>query len=134
MTLTPNALHGRLDDRGLLDDAHGSGTYALEVETPDTVEGVARAFLKVADGTPTDHVCDRLTAQRVAYVGASKDVYSRLQDHAEAEVRQATFLEAFDAVDVVGVWPTDTPFQAEFNRAAALSREGWVAYTDGEVL
>ena len=132
--MNPTDLHQTLDDRGLLDAAHTGGTYALRVKTPDSVERVARAFLKVSDGTPPEHVIERLTADRVAYVGASKDVYSRLQDHAEAEVRQATFLRAFDPVEVVGVWPADEPFDAEYNRACALSNEGWCVWMDGEVL
>ena len=132
--MTPTDLQQTLDDRGLLDDAHNAGTYALRVETPNTVEGVARAFLSVADGTPPEHVIDRLTSERVAYVGASSEVYGRLMDHAEGRVRQATFLEAFDAVDVVGVWPEADPFQAEYNRAVSLSNSGWCVWMDGEVL
>ena len=137
MTLTQTTVNQILDDRGLLDDAHGKGTYALRVETPNDVESVARAFLSVSDATPLDGFMERLTADRVAYVGASIDVYSRLMDHADGQVRKATFLQAFDAVDVIDVWPTERgkdPFEQEYNRASELSRQGWVAYTDGLIL
>jgi len=49
--MTPTELHETLDRSGWLDDAHGSGTYALEVPTPNAVEAVQRAWLN-AHGTP----------------------------------------------------------------------------------
>lgn len=132
--MTPTELHERLDTRGLLDDSRGPGCYALEVDTPDSTEAVARAFLAVGDATPPDATMERLTSHKCAYVGASKQVYDRLADHAAGEVRQATFLRAFDAVGVVGVWPASEPFEAEYNRAVALRREGWTCWTDGGVV
>lgn len=129
--MTPTELHEALDTKGLLDDAQNPGTYALAVKTPTDVESVARAFLDVSDVTPDDATLDRLTSGKCAYVGASQDVYSRLMDHARGEVRQATFLRAFEVTDVVGVWPEARPFQAEYNRAAELSRAGWQVWTDG---
>ena len=137
MTLTQSTVNQILDDRGLLDDSNGKGCYALRVKTPNDVESVARAFLSVSDVTPPDAYLDRLTAERVAYVGASIDVYSRLMDHADGQVRKAMFLQAFDAVDIVDVWPTERgkdPFEQEYNRASELSRQGWVVWTDGELL
>ena len=137
MTLTQTTVNQTLDERGLLDSAHGKGCYGLRVETPNDVESVARAFLSVSDVTPPDAYLDRLTADRVAYVGASIDVYSRIMDHADGQVRKATFLQAFDAVDVIDVWPTERgndPFEQEFNRASELSRQGWVVWTDGKIL
>ena len=137
MTLTQSTVNQTLDDRGLLDAAHGKGCYALRVNTPNDVESVARSFLSVSDVTPLDGFMERLTADRVAYVGASIDVYSRLMDHADGQVRKATLLQAFDAVDVIDVWPTERgkdPFEQEYNRASELSRQGWVVWTDGELL
>ena len=137
MTLTQSTVNQILDDRGLLDDAHSKGCYGLRVETPNDVESIARAFLSVSDVTPPDAYLDRLTADRVAYVGASIDVYSRLMDHADGQVRKAMFLQAFDAVDVVDVWPTERgkdPFEQEYNRASELSQRGFVCWTDGELL
>ena len=137
MTLTQSTVNQILEDRALLDDAHSKGCYGLRVETPNDVESIARAFLSVSDVTPPDAYLDRLTADRVAYVGASIDVYSRLMDHADGQVRKAMFLQALDAVDVVDVWPTERgkdPFEQEYNRASELSRSGWVVWTDGMVL
>jgi hypothetical protein len=132
--MNPTEMHETLDTQGLLDDAQNSGTYALEVETPTDTESVARAFREVSDAVPTDEVLDRLTADRVAYVGASGDVYGRLMDHAAGEVRKALFLRAFNVTGVVGVWPERDPFQHEYNRAVSLSNEGWTVWTDGNVI
>lgn len=136
MTLSPTGVHETLDERGLLEMAHGSGTYALKCYVPATADAVEAAFADVVDATPPAHVVERLAdAERVAYVGASGDVYDRLQDHADGDVRQATFLQAFEPVDIVGVWPTPTPFEAEFNRARLLSdAKDWTCWTDGEVV
>jgi len=132
--MTPTDMNEALDRQGLLDKSHGSGTYALAVDTPTDTEGVARAFREVSDAVPPDEVLDRLTADRVAYVGASGDGYGRLMDHAAGEVRKALFLRAFDVTGVVGVWPERDPFQHEYNRAVSLSNSGWTVWTDGEVL
>ncbi|QAS68900.1 GIY-YIG nuclease [Haloferax tailed virus 1] len=132
--MTPTQMHGRLDEKGLLDDAHSPGTYAIAVETPDDVESVARAWLQEVDAPLSDKAFERLSNSKVCYVGASKDVYNRLQDHAEASVRKALFLRVFAPVDVVGVWPSDSPFRDEYSKALELSGEGWVAWSDGTLL
>lgn len=135
MTLSPVAVHETLDERGLLEQSTGSGTYALQVHTPATPDNVARAFLEHVEGTPPSSQLERLAfAERVCYVGASGNVYDRLQDHADGEVRKALFLECFPPVDVVGVWPSDAPFESEFNRARMLSDQGYCVWSDGEVI
>lgn len=123
---------------GLLDDSRADGVYGLEARVPDSVEAVHRAWLAVSDVTPPDGTLTRLaSADRVCYVGASGNVYGRLQEHTasdEEKVRSATFLEVFDPIGVVGVWPAEDPGEtAERERAQALARDGWVAYSDGEV-
>jgi len=135
MTLSPVAVHQALDEQGLLEQSRGPGTYALEVQTPARVHAVAQAFHAVVDVSPPDAMLDRIaSADRVCYVGASGNVYDRLQDHADGEVRKALFLEAFAPVDVVGVWPSAAPFESEFNRARMLSDQGWTCWQDGEVV
>jgi len=133
--LSPSRLHESLDQRGLLDNSQGPGTYALQVETPDTSGSVAQAFRAHVDELPPSEYMARLAdASSVCYVGASGQVYDRLQDHAEGVVRQSLFLRAFKPVSLVGVWPSEHPFQDEFNRATALSRDGWVCWSDGTVI
>lgn len=133
MTLTATAIHEALDTQGLLADSRGAGAYALRVDTPADPEAVARAWLSEVDAALPHEAFARLSRERVAYVGGSSDVYSRLQDHGDAQVRQATFLEVFDPVDLIDVWPADDPFRAERRVARALSRDGWVCWVDGEV-
>jgi len=133
MTLTATDIHERLDTAGLLSDSRGPGAYALRVDTPADRESVARAWLSEVDAALPHEAFARLSRERVAYVGGSKDVYSRLQDHGDAQVRQATFLEVFDAVDLLDVWPADDPFRAERRVARELSRDGWAVWTDGEL-
>ena len=134
MTLTPSELNERLDTRGLLDTAHGAGTYALQVETPDDVEAVAQAFAQVSEVVPADKDLARLTGEHVAYVGASNNVYERLMDHAEKEIRQTLLLRAFDLTDLVGVWADPEPFTAEYNRAVWVSQQGWTVWCDGTIV
>jgi len=135
MTISPTAVHETLDRQGLLEKSHGPGCYALRVHVPDGKAHVDDAFRDVVDVAPPDKHLDKLAdADDVAYVGASGDVYARLMDHAEAEVRQSLFLQAFEAVTVVDVWPSPAPFESEFNRARTLSDKGWTVWSDGEVV
>lgn len=132
--MTPSEVHEWLDTQGLLDDSHDPGTYGLEVDTPDSVEAVARRFHEHVDTTPSSDTLQRIAnADDVAYVGASGNVYDRLQDHADAEVRQALFLRVFDLVGVLGVWPAESPFEAEYGRALSLGDE-YVVWCDGELI
>lgn len=136
MSVTPTTLHEQLDARGLLDKAHGPGTYALRVETPDSREAVAREWRRDADVLPPDETLERLSGETVAYVGASKNVYERVMDHARGEVRQAALLRVFDVTGLVGVWPSDRddPYSEEYNRAVYLSNHGWTVWCDGAVV
>lgn len=127
------ALTESLDERGLLDAARGPGVYAVAVAVPDALEAVRDAWDAHHDARPDG--LDRLAAaDRVAYVGASTQVYARLAEHVTGARRGTAFLAAYPPERVVDVWPDDEPFDAEFNRAAALSREGWLCWRDGELM
>lgn len=133
--LAPAAVHETLDREGLLDDARGAGTYALRLDVPDAADEAARRWLAVHSVTPGEDALERLAAaDRVAYVGAARCVYDRLEDHAAGDVRKAAFLQPFPPVDVVGVWPADDPFAAEHSRAYTLAGEGWTVVVNGEVI
>jgi hypothetical protein len=136
MTLTESGMSERLDRRGLLAASHGPGCYALAVAVPDNASDVTLAFRQVSDADLPDSYAERLArADRVAYVGASRDVYERLCDHAAGEKRKATFLAAFSPQRVVDVWPHDSPFTREFKRARTLVRgdSNRAAWANGEV-
>jgi len=133
--LTPAEINERLDRRGLLADATGPGVYALRVRTPDTVEALARQWREHVAAALPEGYAERLTADDVAYVGASMHVRDRLAEHARGDVRRATFLRAFPPVDVVAVWADPEPFTtAERAHGRELRANGWVVWTDGGLL
>jgi len=128
------AMTERLDERGLLDDARNPGVYALALAVPSALDAVRRDWDAVADHRPPDDALARLaSADRVAYVGASSNVYARLCDHAAGDVRTASICEAFPPDGVIDIWPDESPFMAEYNRALALSRTGWRVWCDGVI-
>ena len=133
--MTPTDAHQRLDALGVLDDAHGAGTYALTVAVPDAVDAVQRRWLNAIDAPLPDAYADQLAAAETClYVGRSGDIYDRVMDHARGDVRRASFLRAFEFVDVAGVWPGDANTGvAERDRARALAGDGVVVWTDGEI-
>jgi hypothetical protein len=133
--MNPTDLHQQLDERGLLADSRDAGTYALVVDAPDNIEPVARRWASISDEPMPEGYAARIAeAEEVLYVGASAQVYDRLQDHVVAEVRKATFLSAFPPVQVRGVWPTDgDPFEEEYNRARDLAGGDTVCWSDGRL-
>lgn len=134
-TFAPAAVHETLDREGLLDDAHGPGCYAIQMRVPDSPEAASRRWLEHYDALPGDEALERLAAApRTCYVGASSDVYGRLMDHAEAEVRKASVFRAFPPEGLVYVWTDENPFDAEWGRALALREEGWTCWVNGEVV
>jgi hypothetical protein len=124
----------QLDRCDLLDVSHGSGCYALRVDVPSLPTAAKEQWDATHDARPGNDALTRMAqADRVAYVGASSDVYGRLCDHC-GEVRKAALLDAFPPTEVVNVWPVDEPFEAEFNRAYRLAQNDWVVWTDGRLL
>jgi hypothetical protein len=120
---------------GLLADAHGSGVYGLKIATPNSVEETTRRWLDEFGATPRgSELEDIALAERVAYVGASSDVYDRIMDHARSDVRQSSYLRVFPVADVIDVRPDPDPFEAERSVAYAFASNGWTVLTDGEVL
>jgi len=133
--MTPTSCHERLDHLGVLDDAHSEGTYALEVDVPAGVERIQRGYMAAKGHPLEDGMAARLASvSDVLYVGRSGNVYDRIMDHVDGEVRRASFLEAFDVIDVRGVWPEDdNDGVAERRRARELSGPATCVWSDGEV-
>jgi len=75
------------------------GVYALKCLKP---EDIADRWDATFDHRPAywDELVD---AERVAYVGASKDVLARLEDHRDAEVRKAALLRVCEPVGVLNI-------------------------------
>ena len=127
--------HQRIDGLGVLDESHGPGVYALRVSVPNNVESVQRTWLDAIDAPLPDEYAEQLAAAETClYVGRSGNVYDRIMDHADGQVRRASFIRAFGMADVHGVWPGDeNNGVAERNRARSLSDANAVVWTDGEL-
>ena len=132
--MSPVDLHGRLDERGLLDDAHSEGVYALALDVPDSVEAVQRRRLAVAESPwPDDMAAQFAAAERVVYVGESGDIYDRLMEHAESEKRVSTCVSTFEIQDIFGVWPGDRDNVCERNKAREISDLNTCVWCNGEL-
>lgn len=133
--LTPTEMHQSLDSDGLLLASHNAGVYAIRCNVPDSVEGVQRRWIDENDLALPDRYAEQLSqASRCVYVGASGDVYGRLQSHANGEVRKSSFVQAFPPVAVLNVTPHENPFEHERTLAYMLSGEGTVCWTDGDLI
>jgi len=118
----------------LADDGsvNGPGIYALLLSTPDTdsVETHARLWREHHDAMPTvaNDGFDTETlasARRIVYVGAAKNVRSRLADHAAGKQTSAV-LEVYPPHSVWDVWYCDSveeAFERESGKAIALNNQ-----------
>ena len=133
--MTPADAHKRLDELGVLDASHGPGIYALRVSVPSGVEAIQREWLDAIDAPLPDAYAEQLADGRMClYVGRSGNVYDRIMDHADGQVRRASFIRAFGMSDVYGVYPEDeNSGVAERDRARSLSDATTVVWTDGEL-
>ena len=133
--MTPVEAHQRLDELGVLDASHGPGCYALRVSVPNNVESVQRTWLDAIDAPLPDEYAEQLAeCESALYVGRSGNVYDRIMDHVRAQVRRASFVEAFGVDDIHGVYADDENSNtAEYNRAVALADATTCVWSDGEL-
>jgi hypothetical protein len=134
--LTPTHATEQLDHRDLLAASRGPGCYALRLAVPDSTEAARERWDAHHDARPPEPTLERLAAaEQVAYIGAAREVYGRIMDHAAGDVRKAAICEAFPPVDIMDVWPTDDPFAREWDRARKVAENNpgrvWV---NGELL
>ena len=133
--MTPVEAHTKLEKLETLNASQGPGTYALRVSVPNNVESVQRTWLDAIDAPLPDEYAEQLAeCESALYVGRSGNVYDRIMDHADGQVRRASFIRAFGMADIHGVYPEDeNTGVAERNRARALSDADTVVWTDGEL-
>lgn len=133
--LSPTDAHQQLDDMGLLDAAHQPGCYALRLtDPPDNPLAVANVWFDSFDAQPPGGFDGVAECDRLAYVGGSSDVYNRLMDHAEGEVRQTAVMQVWPPTEVLGVRATDTPFEAEYNYAREWIGRNFDVWCNGALL
>ncbi|AFH21459.1 hypothetical protein OSG_eHP1_00145 [environmental Halophage eHP-1] len=114
---------------GDLSDLSSAGVYCLTLDRPDDL---AAAWDREYDHRP--NYWDDLThCTQVAYVGAAKDVLSRLEEHRDGAVRQ-TALTTVCGIDALrNIWCFDSPsvaFERESRLALWLqnSRPSWYVH------
>ena len=133
--MTPLEATESLEAMNAVTDADNPGVYALTVAVPNSVEAVQRQWLDT-HGTPIpdDRAAQLAAAERVVYVGKTeRKIRERIEEHAAGKVRKASLLEAFDTIDVFGVYPGAPTGVAERNRAREISDAETVAYANGEL-
>jgi hypothetical protein len=127
-------MHAALDMSGHLPASQGPGVYALLVSVPNAVDAVQRTWMQTHDNPLPDAYAEQLAeATDAVYVGASGNVYKRLMDHARSDVRQASFVAAFDVTGVLDVWPGDRSGVAERDKARLCADATTVVWCDGSL-
>lgn len=95
-------------------EARQPGVYILQCSLPGDTSliGLRDRWYKYADIVPP--YLEQLPGRdTVYYVGASNDVYGRLVDHLERDVRSVTFLKVFPPHHVEDVVYLDDPWTRE---------------------
>lgn len=104
-----------------LSDAHSPGVYVLELSTPETTsyETLSRLWLDVFDTTP-DYLETIADSDRLIYVGATPNVYERLEEHLQNPDDSTVVAEVFPIHSILDVqWFDD--------RGRAFDRENGIA-------
>jgi predicted GIY-YIG superfamily endonuclease len=93
------------------------GCYALKCRKPDNPREEWHQHFE-----ETPNYLDLIDKkQRIAYVGASNDVLSRLEDHRDADKRKAALLRVCEPIGVLNIKFFQTAQQA-FDREYGLAR------------
>ena len=107
--------------------ASDPGVYALEVDLPAKAgwETLARDWLEYYESTPP-YLGRLVDAETVIYVGASKNVRDRIEEHRRGKVRKATLPRIWGVTGVHTVWwykDKDDAFERENHHALELSKD-----------
>jgi len=110
------SLPADLEPHGGPDKWHNPAVYALRVSRPDDP---AAAWDRQYDNRPP-WWDEFIAADHVIYVGATGDCLSRLEDHRDGEVRQASLLKICEIDSLRNVWWYDNPTRA-FERESGIA-------------
>ena len=103
------------------------GVYAVEIGVPEQTgyESLSRDWLKHSDSTPP-YLGRIVDAKRVIYVGASKNVRDRIEEHQRGKVRKATLPRIWGVTGVHTCWwykDVSRAFERENYHALELAKE-----------
>ncbi len=110
-----------IPEGGDISDLKNPGCYAIELTRPSDV--AARWDQHFDNRPPYWH--EFVNAGRVLYVGASKDVLGRLEDHRDGEKRKAALLRVCSIKSLFGIeWfgSAAEAFEKESKRALTLDQ------------
>jgi len=107
--------------------ASNPGVYAVGIAVPESAgyETLSRDWLEHYGSTPP-YLGRIVDAETVIYVGASKNVRDRIEEHRQGKVRKAALPRIWGITDVVDVyWYNDVSraFERENYHALELSKE-----------
>jgi len=115
-------LSERIERHATPTDAHRPGVYAIVLSVPDDV----RARWEQTYDVVPDYLERVEAAARTCYVGAATDVYERLRDHVEGDVRQTALTRVCPPHTIHDIWLFDDPdraFEREHGLAMDLDQE-----------
>lgn len=98
------------------------GVYVLRLTRPDNL---AQEWDDVFEHRP-DYWDELTESDRVVYVGASKNVLGRLEEHRDGNVRKVALLRVCDIEELGNIWwfaDVETAFQNESKMAIMLQNE-----------
>jgi len=107
------------------DQLHSPCVYALRLTRKPDVRGLWDSHYD----TRPEWFGKFVDAERVVYVGATADCISRLEDHRDGDVRQASILRVCDIDGIRNIWWFDDKDRA-FQREGGLAIELRNAYPD----
>lgn len=108
-----------------LADAHAPGVYVLKCSHPDEWDVAESRFAEAFEKPRPDYVREAYDAECILYVGAAKDVYDRIGDHARGE-KSSALLKVYPPHSVWGVYwmdSTEEAFTRESGVAAKLASD-----------
>lgn len=107
--------------------ASDPGVYAVEIGVPESAgyETLARDWLEYYESTPP-YLGRLVDAETVIYVGASKNVRDRIEEHRRGKVRKATLPRIWGVTGVHTCWwykDVSRAFERESYHALELAKE-----------
>lgn len=105
-----------------LDDAHSPGVYVVKLSKPKNWEVVEERWANYTDKSMPDYVREAFDTRVVVYVGASKDVLSRLHQHLKDTNQSTAIAEVFPLHSLFDIYWYDSAEKA-FDREHGIAMQ-----------